>query len=62
MRLAFLTTLLLLPSPPTFLAFIFFSSFFYIHALLILLTNILEGSTNIRDQHTLTNSPIRLTN
>ena len=55
MRLAFLTTLLLLPSPPTFLAFIFFSIFFYIHALLILLTN-------FRNQHPLTNSPISLTN
>ena len=55
MRLAFLTTLLLLPSPPTFLAFIFFSIFFYIHALLILLTN-------SRDQVSLTNSQIRLTN
>ena len=55
MRLAFLTTLLLLPSPPTFLAFIFFSIFFYIHALLILLTN-------FRNQHPLTNSPISVTN
>lgn len=42
MRLAFLTTLLVFPSPPTFLAFVFFSSFFYIHALLIRLTNILD--------------------
>ena len=39
MRLALLSTLLIFPSPPTYLLFVFLSSFFYIHSVLILLTN-----------------------
>lgn len=56
MRLAVLSTLLIFPSPPTYLLFVFLSTFFYIHALLIALTNSRyqhrrpKALTNSRDQ------------
>lgn len=52
MRTALLSLLLIFPSPLTFIAFVYLASFFYIHALL-------KRVTNVIDQHPL---PTRLIN
>lgn len=59
MRTALLSLLLIFPSPPTFIAFFYLASFFYIHALLKYVTNYHDQQVRYAYLHTV---PTRVTN